>query len=68
MTPRAPRGSLTGLIYDHRTSCRSRSQDKKNADNAFTFDNVFAFNNADDVFTFDDANDALVFGIDHAFM
>ena len=58
------------LIYDHRTSCRSRGQEK-NADNAFAFDNVFAFDNADDAFAFDNAfalDNALVFGIDHAFM
>ena len=51
-----------GLAADHAAKI------KKNAD---TFDNVFGFDNADDVFAFDNAfafDDALVFGIDHAFM
>ena len=55
---------ITGLAADHAAKI-------KNADNAFTFDNVFAFDNADDAFAFDNAfalDNALVFGIDHAFM
>ena len=54
----------TGLAANHAAKI-------KNADNAFTFDNVVAFDNADDAFAFDNIfafDNALVFGINHAFM
>ena len=40
-----------------------------NADDAFAFDNVFAFDNADDVFAFDNVDNAdNAFAFDNAFM
>ena len=52
---------MTTGLYSHRPC----GQDFKISDNAFAFENVFVFDNADDAFAFDNA---LAFGIDHAFM
>ena len=43
-------GDLMRLINDHRTSHGPCGQDLKISDDAFAFDNVFVFDNADDAF------------------